>query len=280
MAGKFEFRRADEVRAYGDGRRRLFGVGPANPHASTSRKFAAFQAGERVAWSRDSTEYGAWRPVAFNGSTQLDNATNTGMSATNDYSFAVAFRIDSLPATLLSCTSALGPTALATVTPGGAINLSGPANGTTFGFVNATVTGATVVAGQEYVLHAAVRANPNTILVWLNGVALGTSGATWFGTTNLTPPTAFAVGGLVGGSSRLVGRMGLAWFGWGQYVNNPAMFWPPANLGATLAGTAAQPNFGFGGDQTAAGWNAGINQGSGNGAWAMTGAVTAVNPGP
>lgn len=283
MAGRLEYgMRIGSNRAYAEGRAKQFGIGPANPHATTSQKYTAWQAGNSFSGSRDSTAYGAggwsniWTPVTLGGSDQLDNPTNLGMAATFDaLTVAVAFRATSLAATttLIGHTST-APLPLFSVATDGSIALNSPSNLSTTGILGAALAPAgSIVTGVDYVLHVAMRASTNTLQAWLNGVALSPSGS-WLGTGAMPRPSAWSVGGLPGGSQRLTGRMGLAWVGDGQFVTTIAAFHPPYDLGATLNGPGAQPRIGFGNLQTAANWNAGTNQGNGTGTWTMTGAVT------
>jgi hypothetical protein len=80
----------------------------------------------------------------------------------------------------------------------------------------------------------------------------------------------------------LNGRLRLVWVGDGQYITNPAAFYPAYDLGTTLAAPGAQPRIGFGNLQGAddragnasQGWNDGFNQGNGTGTWTVTGSVT------
>jgi hypothetical protein len=184
----------------------------------------------------------------------------------------VAFRIDSLASNnlLLGMTTGIGGLFMAQVSSTGAIQLSSPTDASTHGFLSAASATGAVVAGTDYVLHVAVRASSQTLSVWLNNSPLSMSGTFWFGTANLTQPTAWSIGSAVGGGSNLVGRMGLMWLGWGQYITNPAAFFPAKALGNQMQNPGAQPSIGFGDTQTATNWNAGTNLGNGTGSWVVT----------
>lgn len=282
MAGKFEYKRPGEQLAYAEGRAKAFGIGPANPHPTTSLKYAAWQAGNTFTGSRDSTVYGAagwsttWTPVTFGGSAQLDNPSNVGMAATFDtMTVAVAFRVTSLAgATVLIGHTSTASLGLITVATDGSVALNSPSNLATAGILGATLApAASIVTGVDYVLHVALRASTNTLSAWLNGTALSPTGS-WLGTGAMPRPSAWSVGGGTDGLLRLTGRMGLAWVGDGQFITTSSSFSPAYDLGATLNGPGAQPRIGFGNLQTVANWNAGTNQGNGTGTWTMTGAVT------
>lgn len=285
MAGKFEYRRPGEQRAYAEGRARQYGVGPANPHAVTSLKYAAFQAGLNFGGLRDSTIYGpggwtaSWTGVTFDGTNDyLTNATNLGIAATFDtFTVAVAFRATSLPgggSQLVGHTS-ITPLALLQVESTGSITLNTPSDLATVGMLGASIAPAgTILAGNDYVVHVAARASTGTLQCWVNGVLMPAPIAAWLSTGAMPRPSAWSIGATSGGILKFAGLMGLAWFDVGQYIVDPAAFFPASDLGAQLANPGARPAIGFGGVQTAANWNAGTNLGDGTGTWTMTGAVT------
>jgi hypothetical protein len=283
MAGKFEYGlRNGENDAYAEGRARAFGIGPPNPHATTSRKYAAFQAGLSFSGTRDSTPYGPagwftqWTAVTFDGTDILTNSTDLGWPATFDTLTAcVAFRFTSLPGgvvSLIGHTSG-SPLGLLGVGASGQLAVNSPTNFSTAGFVGGGAATAVIQAGVYYVLHVALQGSTQTFRLWLNGVEHATT-ATWFGTGAFPKPTAWAIGG-VPGTASLAADVGLAWVAQGQYITDPSKFYPAYNLGAQLANPGARPGIGFGGVQTAANWNAGTNLGDGTGTWTMTGSVTA-----
>jgi hypothetical protein len=225
----------------------------------------------------------AYRQVAFNGSTQLSNATNLGLAANGSMTAAVAFRLTSLATlqTLIGQTSS-APLGLFNVNVDGSVTLNSPTN-----FSNAGVAGATIVPaggivpGNDYVLHVAIRSNPNLLQAWLNGQPQTVVGAL-LGTADMPAPTAWSIGGTPGGIQRMTGRLGLAWFDFGQLITDPAAFFPAKNLGTNLSNPTGRPAIGFGDTQqadamagnTAQGWNDGFNQGDGTGTWTLTGSVT------
>jgi hypothetical protein len=282
MAGRMEYGlHASSNKAYAEGRAKAFGIGPSNPHASGSLRNVAWAAGNGFTGSRDSTPFGAagwstvWTAVTFDGSDQLDNATNLGVSATFDtFTAAVAVRFTSLSTavTLISQTST-APLGLLGVTGAGAITISSPTNLATTGIIGAVSANGVITAGVDYIIHIAGQASTSSLGLWVNGAPVSVTGS-WLGTGAMPRPTAWAIGGLGGGTQRLTGTMGLAWFDVGQYITDPTKFAPAYDLGAQLANPGARPALGFGGVQTVANWNAGTNLGDGTGTWTMTGAVT------
>jgi hypothetical protein len=281
VAGKFEYGlRIGENRAYAEGRARAFGIGPPNPHAQTSLKYAAFQAGLNFTGSRDSTPYGqagwqaVWTPVTFDGTNDiLRNTTDLGLPSTFDtFTLATAFKLN----------EAKSQSLINGVVSGGAVNLSLSAGGVmtlaafnpgVWGFVAGAVSSHTFLPGIYYIVHFAARASTNTLQVWVNGSAGSITGATWFGTAPFGRPTTWEIGG-GNATPSLSADVGLVWFDRDQYITTPTAFAPAYDLGPQLAAPGAQPAIGFGGSQTAADWNAGTNLGYGTGSWTMTGAVT------
>jgi hypothetical protein len=284
MAGRMEYGlHASSNKAYAEGRAKAFGIGPSNPHASGSLRNVAWAAGNGFTGSRDSTPFGAagwsttWTPVTFDGNDQLDNPTDMGLGATFDtFTAAVAVRFTDLSTArcLIGHTSLAG-LALLTALGGGGLTINTPSNLSTTGILGASVPGLVLVTGIDYIIHVAARASTQSLTVWVNGTEyVVTNGSGWLGTGGMPRPSTWSVGGLPGGTQRLVGRMGLAWFDVSQYITDPTKFAPAYDLGAQLANPGARPTLGFGGVQTVANWNAGTSLGDSTGTWTMTGAVT------
>jgi hypothetical protein len=221
----------------------------------------------------------AYNYVVFDGADQLDNATNLGLAATFDtFTAAVAFRLNNLDTqvTLLGFISTAGLPLISVSGSGvGAVSLNAPTNFSNAGFVGATISGGNLSANTDYVIHVAADRTTQTVRCWVNGEER-TVTASWLGggsTTAMPRPTAWQIGGNSSGLTRLTGRMGLVWFDVGQYITNPAAFFPARALGANMENPGARPAIGFGDAQTATNWNAGTNLGDGTGTWTMTGGV-------
>jgi hypothetical protein len=279
MAGKFEYGMRNALNdAYAEGRARAFGVGPANPHAVSSLKHAAFEAGLAFTGSSDSTPYGAagwsntWTGVTFDGTADvLENPTNLGLSATSDtFTLAMAFRLNEAKSHTLVNAVVSGGVFGVTVSSTGVMSINF-FNGV-WGFGSAGVA-FTFAAGVDYVLHIAGTASTNTLRCWVNGAEQVVTVGFWFGTGAFGRPASWSIGGPAATPS-LSALVGLFWFDFGQYIVDPTKFAPAYDLGAQLANPGARPAIGFGGVQTVANWNAGTNLGDGTGTWTMTGAVT------
>lgn len=155
-------------------------------------------------------------------------------------------------------------------------------------FVSQGISGALMSAGTQactlntdnYIQIAgrcATDIADSTLTVWVNGVASQT--VTAFAANGFTFGTysTSGIGGTFTGGNLLAGKLGLVWLAAGvteDYYIVPEVydFQDEAELPSDGTVLGATPQVFFGGAQTAAGWNAGANQGSGAD-WTMVGAV-------